>query len=120
MQAATDTTERQSDASEKRMASEIEDCFQWVPDDRALLAVNDNISGKRWKMFFRRLGLTDTDIYTIEYRTSDLKEQTWQLLCKWREVQGAQATFRQLKNAALRNEQKDLANKIEGIATGSE
>ena len=114
MQAATNTAERQSDASE------IEDCFQRVPEDRALLAVNDNISGKRWKMFFRRLGLTDTDIYTIEYRTSDLKEQTWQLLCKWREVQGAQATFRQLKNAALRNEQKDLANKIEGIATGSE
>ena len=111
---ATDTTERQRDTSE------IEDCFQRVPDDHKLLDINDNISEKRWKMFFQHLGLADADIYTIECQTSDLKEQTWQLLCKWREVQGTQATFRQLQNAALRNGQKDLASKIEGIATGSE
>ena len=100
--------------------SDIDGCFQEVPKDPALLDVNNNISGKGWKMFFRRLGLTDADIAAVEYRTSELKEQTWQLLRKWREVQGTQATFLQLKDAALLNGQKDLANKIQAIATGSE
>lgn len=101
-------------------ASDIDDCFQEVPKDPALIDVNDNISAKGWKMFFRRLGLTDADIEAVEYRTSELKEQTWQLLRKWREVQDTQATFMQLKDAALLNGQKDLANKIQAIATGSE
>lgn len=101
-------------------ASDIDDCFQEVPKDPALLYVNDNISGKGWKMFFRRLGLTDADIEAVEHQTSELKEQTWQLLRKWREVQDTQATFMQLKDAALQNGQKDLASKIQAIATGSE
>ena len=104
------------------LSSNIEDWFLRVPDDHKLLAVNDNISGKGWKMFFRRLGLPDAVIETVLYQESDhdLREQTWQLLRKWRELHGAQATFRQLKDAALQNGQKDLADQIEGIATGSE
>ena len=101
------------------LASDIEDCLR-VPEHRELLDVNEKLPGKGWKMFFRHLGLKDGDIATVQHQDNELKEQTWQLLLMWQQRHGTQATFKQLIDAAKDNGQKDLADQIECIATGSE
>ena len=54
---------------------------------------------KDWRWLGRALGLTESDLEQVEHKEKDLAEICYQMLLKWQQAKGSQATCRELKTA---------------------
>ena len=68
----------------------------------SLMLVSEKL-GKNWKNLARRLGISDTDIDTLayDYFRDGLQETGYQMLRKWYQQKGSEATYKVLAKALI-------------------
>ncbi|XP_022798991.1 uncharacterized protein LOC111337035 [Stylophora pistillata] len=70
--------------------------------------------GEDWMVLGRRLGVTKPEIQNLKQQPDKLAERAYQMLLKWKQTKGCDATYQALNDALLHRfvQRKDLAERI--------